>query len=393
MSEINLIVLENYKAGADVEGKTYVGGNVTGQASLGIGNSANHQTAVDSYHSTLAVGGNNSAQLNVKHGSGSGDSYGAYIVGSSGQLDISEAGAVVRIGGSASNINLHAGSRIEIGGSLTNINLGAGTSGSPTINKVGGSVTNVNGANNTALYVGGSISGNANANGASFHSNYGFSNATVTAPVVTSLSGYTAQLTADVKALSVALGALTIANNPSTITYGSQGPTLHAVASSAGFAVFNVNENFFSYGEVKYDFANTSMPVIINISSSNMSLHNAVAATYNWNLNPVSGANSTHNQQIIWNFTDASTVNLNRAVFGSILAPTATVTNNGPVNGSVVAKIFNQSGEVHLGTYARDIEFISADDSVVPEPAIWLQLITGFGLTGALMRRRQRTIA
>lgn len=127
MSEVNLIVLQDSKAAADVEGKTYVGGNVTGGGTLGLGNTANHQTAVDSYHSTLAVGGTNSAQLNVKHGNGSGNSYGAYIVGSSGQLDISDPAATVRIGGTASSINLGARSRTEVGGSMTSLNLGAGT--------------------------------------------------------------------------------------------------------------------------------------------------------------------------------------------------------------------------------------------------------------------------
>lgn len=426
MQALNLIVLEDYHASADVEGKTYVGGNLSGSATLGIGTSANPgQTNIENgFHSTLAVGGNVSGQVNLNHGTGAGDNFGAYVAGSVNGLNVNANGApvtvhagslanninlgnggklyvagnvnginagtgsTIRVGGSATsgNYNIGNGSNLEIVGSISNLNLGSGSTG-----KVGGNVSNVNGASGAALYVHGSISGNANTNGATFAQNYAYTpgNPAPTAPVVESLAASTAQLKADVLALSTALGGLTIVSNPSTITYGSQGPTFHAVDSGAGYAVFNVSETIFTYGEVNYDFANATMPVIINVINSDAALHAAMSATYNWNLNPVGGANSEHSQQVIWNFTDASTLNLNRAVYGSILAPSATVSNNGPVNGSVVAKIFNQSGEVHLGTYGGDVEFIPSDAIAVPEPATWLQMITGFGLAGALLRRRR----
>lgn len=428
MKAINLIVLQDYNASADVEGKTYVGGNLSGNASLGIGASANAgQTATDTgYHSTLAVGGQNNGQINLNHGNGAGDHYGAYIVGSAGNLSVNAQNAVVRVGSLPNNLNLTSGSSlyvrgdangisagtgnvIRIGGNATNGNYnlsGAGNSievvgslsnvnlASNSVNKVGGNVNNVNGASGAKLYVHGSIGGSQNANGATFSQGYTF-NATVpapTIPVVASLATTTAQLTADVQALSTALGGLTIVNNPSSITYSSQGPTFHAVSSGGSdpYAVFTVNESIFNYSEVNYDFANSTLPVIINVVNSNASAHANHTATYNWNLNPVGGANNSHNQQVIWNFTDASTLNLNRKVEGSILAPYATVANSGDINGSVVAKIFNQSGEVHLGTYARNINILPSESmSATPEPAVWIQLITGFGLAGAVMRRRR----
>lgn len=428
MRALNLIVLENYSAAADVEGKTYVGGNLTGSATLGLGNAANGQFASDlGFHSTLAVGGSNNGQINLNHGTGAGDNYGAVIGGNSGQLSVNAAGGTVRVGGNlTSNINLQnntslfvtgsvngisagqnshvavggnatsgnynfgTGSSIEIVGSLANIGLGANS-----INKVGGSVTNVNGANGAKLYVGGSIGGNANANGAQFLSNHEFNAgvAAPAAPAAVSLTVTTAQLKADVLALSSALGGLTIVSNPSTITYGSQGPTFHAADSGAGYALFNVDQSIFNFGEVSYDFANATLPVIINVINSDPALHAAMSATYNWNLNPVGGANASHNQQVIWNFTDASTLNLNRAVYGSILAPNAVVANNGPLNGSVIARVLNQGGEIHLGTYNRGDQFFSDDAAAVPEPAVWVQLIAGFGLAGAMLRRRRTSLA
>ena len=432
MKAINLIVLQNYQASADVEGKTYVGGNLSGSASLGIGASANPgQTQTDSgYHSTLAVGGQNNGQINLNHGTGAGDHYGAYIVGSAGNLNINAQNGVVRVGSLPNNINLtsgsslyvrgdangisgsagntiriggnatngnynlsNAGTTIEVVGSLSNVNLA-----SNSVSKVGGNVSNVNGASGAKLYVHGTIGGNQNTNGATFTPNYNF-NAAVTAPTVPdvpSLAATTAQLTADAQALSTALGGLTIVNNPSSITYSAQGPTFHAVSSGGSdpYAVFTVSEAIFSFAEVNYDFGSSTLPVIINVVNSNAALHAAHTATYNWNLNPVGGANNTHNQQVIWNFTDAGTLNLNRQVEGSVLAPYATVANSGDINGSVVAKIFNQSGEVHLGTYARNINFLpSESQSSTPEPAVWIQLITGFGLSGALMRRRRKFAA
>ncbi|QXQ08567.1 choice-of-anchor A family protein [Sphingosinicellaceae bacterium] len=424
MQALNLIVLQDYNASADVEGKTYVGGNLNGNASLGIGASANPgQTNIDNgFHSTIAVGGSVNGQINLNNGVGVGNNYGAYVAGSINAINLNASGATIhagslsnninignnnkiyvagdvhgisagtgntiRIGGNATsgNYNFNSGSSLEIVGSIANLGLGAGTT-----NKVGGSVSNVNGTSGAALYVHGGISGNANTNGATFAQNYAFSagNPAPAAPVVASLSATTAQMTADVGALSVSLAALASGATLSTITYGSQGPTFHAVDGGNGYAVFNVSEAIFGYGELNYDFANAALPVIINVINSNAAVHAAMTATYNWNLNPVGGANGSASQQVIWNFTDASNLNLNTAVYGSILAPHATVANNGPINGSVVAKIFNQSGEVHLGTYARDVRIIPDGADEVPEPAVWAQMIVGFGLAGAVLRRRR----
>ncbi len=93
------------------------------------------------------------------------------------------------------------------------------------------------------------------------------------------------------------------------------------------------------------------------------------------------GGNNSGNRQVIWNFIEATTVTLQRMVNGSVLAPKATLSNNTPIEGSVVAATFNQGGEVHMGTYGADASFL-------PEPGTWVQLITGFGMVGAFARRR-----
>lgn len=438
MRALNLIVLGNYDARSDVEGKTYVGGNVTGGASLGIGSSANGQGQAVSDFLTVSIGGSNFANLNVNsgnYGAAAPDHLGAYVVGAPGNLNINAPNATVKIGGSINgNINLSQGTSLDVVGNLgavsgngsNTIRVGgsAGTSGSVNIsngassiavvgnlsnanlaansvNTVGGNANNINGSNNAKLYVGGSITGNANTNGGTFTSNYAFAGPVPapTVPVVGSLAATTQQIADDVKALSTALGGLTIVSNPSTITYGSQGPTFHAVDGGNGFALFNVTESIFNYAEFNYDFANTTLPVVINVTNSNSLVSAAKSATYNWNANPVGGANNQHNQQVIWNFLDAGTLNLNRQVQGSILAPYATVRNASDVNGSVVAAVFNQGGEVHLGT-VRGFDLdgklrppVTPPVGGVPEPAIWAQLIAGFGLAGIALRRRRTAIA
>ena len=424
MQALNLIVLQDYNAAADVEGKTYVGGNLNGNASLGIGAAANPgQTSIaHGFHSTIAVGGSVNGQINLNNGTGVGNHFGAYVAGSISAMAINGGGATIRAGSLSNNVNLSNGSQLYVAGNVAGIGAGTGSTvrvggsatsgsynfgtgssleivgsianlnlGSGTVNKVGGNVKDVSGANGSALYVHGSISGNANTNGATFAQNYTFTagNPAPVAPVVASLAATTAQLSADVKALSVLLAALAVGATPSTITYTSQGPTFHAVDGGNGYAVFTVSEAIFADGEVNYAFASATLPVIINVVNSNAALHAAMTATYNWHMNPVGGANSNASQQVIWNFTDASNLNLSNAVFGSILAPHATLTSNGPINGSVVAKIFNQGGEVHLGTYGRETRYLHDDSATVPEPAVWLQLIAGFGLSGGLLRRRR----
>jgi hypothetical protein len=79
-------------------------------------------------------------------------------------------------------------------------------------------------------------------------------------------------------------------------------------------------------------------------------------------------------------------------VHGSVLAPLARITNITPIEGSVVARSFKQGGEVHLGTFGFD-DLPGGGTGVVPEPASWAMLITGFGLVGAAARRRRAAAA
>ena len=94
------------------------------------------------------------------------------------------------------------------------------------------------------------------------------------------------------------------------------------------------------------------------------------------------------------------TLSINAAIYGSVLAPKATVTGDHQLNGSIVAKVFNYSGEVHLGTFNGSTGFLVAPPPNdggghvgtpgVPEPASWMTMLLGFGVIGSLIRSQRR---
>jgi hypothetical protein len=126
MRETNLIVLGNWQAGQDVEGKTFVGGNASGNSStLGIGRG--NQGATPSSRPTLTIGGNNSINgINLNNGSNGGNgpvatSPGVVIVGDSKSISVNAQGASIVVGGNLQgNYNVGAGQTFSVGGNITN---------------------------------------------------------------------------------------------------------------------------------------------------------------------------------------------------------------------------------------------------------------------------------
>jgi len=298
----------------------------------------------------------------------------------------------VKVTGNVANLGVGAGGNARIGGSLAQLsgssnqsvavvgNIAQGNAGNNSVITSGGSI-NINGSGGTAVYAGGNISGNTN--GATFSPNFVW-NGSISAPVAPiapaapDVASQTTQLRADLVALSSTLSALTIANNLSTITWtgGTQRATFNAVDTGAGFALFNVTASIFAAQEFAYNFSNTTLPVIINVSGAN---------SYFMQSNFINNAN-LNNQQVIWNFGTATSVTFDRAMHGSILAPLAAVQAR-IVEGTVAAARYTMQDEVHLGAYAGNADFL-------PEPGTWVQMIAGFGLVGAFARRRrQRVIA
>lgn len=333
MKELNLIVLGNLTSQSEVEGKTFVGGNLSSANTYGTGasNGQGFQASTD-WRTLTVVGSISSGNANINSA-------------------ITPAGA--KVGGSVSNINLNApGSLLDVGGSV-----------------------NTNGGNGAVIKAGGAFVGNTNPTAASKQQNLGPG---FTSALQSELNADKATLNDDLKALSTALGGLTVVT-PSSYTVAGNKLTFNAVDGGDGFAVINVAANVFNAAaEFDYNFAAGAFPVIINLIGP-------AGATYNWNGNAVGGNNGSANQRVIFNFGDAAFVNLNRLVHGSILAPNAALTNNTAIEGSIVAASFVQGGEVHLGTYNGTTDLFG-----VPEPATWAMMLLGFFGLGQALRIRRR---
>lgn len=366
-------------------GTAHIGGNITNNFNIGAGTTVNLTGS--------ALNGVNLSD-NVTFRAG----------GSVGNINGGQNTTVV-VRGNVANLGFGSGGKATIGGNLSQLSSGnnqivsvagsiaQGNVGANTRVTVGGAAANINGSSGAAVYAGGGISGNAN--GASFSPNFVW-NGSISAPVVPpapvapDITGQAATLSADLTALSARLASLSIAGNPSSISFlnGNQTAIFNAVDNGAGYALFNISgSSFFATQQFAYNFGNTSLPVIINVSDIGNSTLNIAS-------NFINNARA-NNQQVIWNFVDATSINIDRQFQGSILAPLANLAAR-VVEGSVVARNYTMNDEVHLGTYGRGDDFLSEPldpAGAIPEPASWAMLIAGFGLVGAVMRRRAATAA
>lgn len=161
------------------------------------------------------------------------------------------------------------------------------------------------------------------------------------------------------------------ATNTVTLPSGQPaGVTFNSIAGIGGLAVFGVNGNSLFQNNLVQQMSinmNSATTVVINVSGTNI--------TYNGG-NMVGGFNVANASKIIWNFYEATTLNIDRHFFGAILAPKATMSNSTAIEGSVFTDTFHQNGEVHLPNF----------DGNIPTPGTLT--LAGFGLIAASRRRR-----
>ncbi|HEY2048238.1 MAG TPA: collagen-binding domain-containing protein [Caulobacteraceae bacterium] len=333
LSEFNVIVLGNMRASSDVEGNAYIGGNLTGSsANFGTGTSTG-QGYVPSANPTLTVGGNitlSGLQINGKY---------------------SPAGLTV--GGNVSNLNLNASDGTVI---------------------VAGNLANFNGSKGSIVEYG-SKSGNFNTNGATASKLTSGQSGTLVGQIQTQ----TATMAIDLKDLSKALAGLTptAGDSVSVPTKGGDAHDLDVVANSgSGYIVIDtttavLNSASNQLEEVLKSAGSKYVPVIINVTGS--------TADLNFN----QGNTKQYDPYVLWNFENATSIDVPHGFNGAILAPWATLTSSNQIEGSVAVANFVQGGEDHLGTFQGGIPL------GVPEPAGWALMIIGMGATGAALRRRR----
>lgn len=177
---------------------------------------------------------------------------------------------------------------------------------------------------------------------------------------------------------SVTLRNLT-SNSTVSVPSGQPGPlNFNTVSNPSGIAVFDVNgSTIFNNNlvqQIGLNIASGITEVVINVSGT----------TINWTSGNEVG-NFTQDlwqANTIWNFYEATTINLNAYNFnGQLIAPFATVSSNNNIDGSVYAKHLNSNGEVHFPGYGGQFT-----GNVVPE--VSSSLLTMLGALALLRRRR-----
>lgn len=171
-----------------------------------------------------------------------------------------------------------------------------------------------------------------------------------------------------------------------SVCYGAPGTNACQVtfnATAAGLNVFDIDTFLLSDTNTININLGAGSTVLINVSGTNVRLDGGMAL------------NGGGTSQVLFNFHQASSFVVgNMDLRGSALAPTAAYSGGGGViNGQLIVDSFTgdtwnwQVGgtQVNKTKFAGNLLTISP----APEPGAWALMITGFGLAGAMLRRRR----
>ena len=121
--------------------------------------------------------------------------------------------------------------------------------------------------------------------------------------------------------------------------------------------------------------------IIINVSGDNLELYTNIIGNF---------SNSIFAEKIIWNFYEATEINLEQTLYGTLLAPLATVSTTKNIDGAVGVSslIFSQAGEIHMPLSTVTPPVTTTVE--VPEPTPLL--LISMGIIGLLVKRRSLNI-
>jgi choice-of-anchor A domain-containing protein len=122
---------------------------------------------------------------------------------------------------------------------------------------------------------------------------------------------------------------------------------INAAPDANGLAVFNITAGDLSKIPSYSIAANGATTIIFNVSG----------LALNFNANYL--GNDSLFDNIIWNFFDATNLEFETLLGGSVLAPNASVTNHNQIDGTLVASSWTGQGELHEYAF----------DGTVPTPA------------------------
>jgi choice-of-anchor A domain-containing protein len=397
--QFNAVIFDNFSASSEVEGRTVVGGNVTGGSNFEIhtGLEASTFGALTVYGNvtdsgslnidnggSVTIAGSNSASFNLNTGGSAyvGGNNSGTLTGGSGSLGVigTNSGALsLANGGSVYVGNGNAGSITANGGTNT-VQINGNNSGSVSLNN--SSTMQLNGSNTgTIVQNGGSLSYTGSAGNVTNVNNgptKQVSSVTLTAPTST-LGSFASTFQTQLTALSSQLSGMA-ANSTATVSNGVV--SFNASPNSSGVAVFNVNFSLFSGASTVQINLDGATSVIINVNVDSCASNVCILAA-NFE-NPTDYASA-----VLWNFANATNLNFTTEFGGSILAPEGTVYNSAAIDGTLVAANDSGSGgELHSYPYTGTFP---GSPTAAPEPASLALVGSGIAGLAAIRRRRLRT--
>lgn len=292
----------------------------------------------------------------------------------------------------------HVGGRSLVGGNLNVTNgvvamggTGTGNSsyGTAAVTVAGSANFNNASVNGAGVQVGGNLTGNFNNNGggavqvggtAQSQQNFsvqGNQGANFTNTLISQANDIKASLTS----LSSNLAALA---NTGDVLVGGDSNNQSITVSGTGLKVLNWSEAMFE--------GNQNQQLAVTIPSGATLVINVAGTDIDFNRNFNTYTNMSN---VLFNFYEATTVDIGRQFSGSILGVFADITggNSGNIDGGVFGKSVTQNanGEIHNVPFQGDLSSVGGSVvSTAPEPSTWAMLILGFGLVGLAMRRRER---
>ena len=154
-----------------------------------------------------------------------------------------------------------------------------------------------------------------------------------------------------------------------------------ATPNSDGLTVYDIDLSVFSsVGELKFDLSGANS-VIVNVSG--------LGGTFSDNFVGGDTPFAELASKVVWNFHEATALHFDTAIWGTVLAPFAHVTNATPIEGTLVANTVDLKGEMHVRPW-QGVLPNGETPAAVPVPAALPLLGAGLGALAFLRRRRAR---